>query len=211
MSDAVSFSERASRKDWIVLTENTDVISCIVFSKQGVRTAHATPMFRTANPWSSPSCRRLLTLIGLCGLASLAGCTSLHDYVRNGFKVGPNYGRPPAPVAENWIDAGDRRVRTDLEEPPEWWLVFRDPVLDALVRDTYQQNLTLRQAGFRVLQARAQYGIAVGSIFPQSQGASGAYDRVNLSKNVANPAPRPFFDQFQLGFGLAWEIDFWGR
>ena len=27
----------------------------------------------------------------------LAGCTSLHDYIHNGFKVGPNYCPPDSP------------------------------------------------------------------------------------------------------------------
>ena len=37
----------------------------------------------------------------------LGGCTSLREYITNGFKVGPNYCKPPAPVAKNWIDADD--------------------------------------------------------------------------------------------------------
>ena len=37
----------------------------------------------------------------------LSGCTSLSNYLDNGFKVGPNYCRPNAPVAQHWIDAAD--------------------------------------------------------------------------------------------------------
>src|SRR4051794_30260968 len=101
-------------------------------------------------------------LAGLLVLAvPLSGCTPFKDYVHNGFKVGPNYGRPPAPVAQDWIDAADARVRKGPDDLSRWWRVFNDPVLDALVCDAYQQNLSLRQAGFRVLAARAQMGIAV--------------------------------------------------
>ncbi len=28
-------------------------------------------------------------------ILALSGCTSFHDYIHNGFKVGPNYARPP--------------------------------------------------------------------------------------------------------------------
>ena len=35
----------------------------------------------------------------------LAGCTSTREYFANGFKVGPNYCRPAAPVADQWIDS----------------------------------------------------------------------------------------------------------
>src|SRR6202142_1123561 len=103
--------------------------------------------------------------IALAFAVPLCGCTSLTDYVHNGFKVGPNYGRPPAPVAKNWIDAADKRVRTDTDDASKWWTVFRryhgghfeqDEVLSSLICFAYKQNLTLRQAGFRVLEARAQ-------------------------------------------------------
>ena len=90
------------------------------------------------------------------------GCTPLAEYVQNGFKVGPNYRKPDAAVASNWIDASDKRVRTEEDDLSKWWTVFNDPVLNDLVCDAYKQNLTLKEAGYRVLQARAQLGIAVG-------------------------------------------------
>src|SRR5262245_15717998 len=94
------------------------------------------------------------------------GCTTLGEYIHNGFKVGPNYGRPPAPVAKDWIDEADVRVRKEEDDLSKWWTVFRDPVLDSLVCSAYQQNLSLREAGFRVLQARAQLAFEVGNLFP---------------------------------------------
>ncbi len=85
----------------------------------------------------------------------LSGCTSFRDYVHNGFKVGPNYHRPPALSAEHWIDESDKRVRTDSDDLSSWWSVFNDPLLNQLMNNAYEQNLTLRQAGFRVLESRA--------------------------------------------------------
>ena len=140
------------------------------------------------------------------GLSLLAqGCTSPKQYFDNGLKVGPNYCRPQAPVAERWIDTDDpqQRVRTDSEELARWWAVFNDPVLDRLMTIAYQQNLSLREAGFRVLEARAQLGIARGEFFPQQQDASGGYTRRGTNQT--------FLNQWNLGFNLAWELDFWGR
>src|SRR5262249_1716051 len=99
----------------------------------------------------------------------LCGCADIHDYVNNGFKVGPQYKRPPAPVADHWIDASDSRVRSEEVDTTSWWHCFNDPVLNDLVQTAYRQNLTLREAGFRVLEARAQLGIAIGQLFPQTQ------------------------------------------
>src|SRR5579862_1459601 len=99
-------------------------------------------------------------------LLVFAGCTTPKEYVQNGFKVGPNYQQPPAPIAKGWIEAGDNRVRTESDDLSKWWTVFNDPVLDSLICEAYRQNLTLREAGFRVLEARAKLGIAVGDFFP---------------------------------------------
>jgi len=144
-------------------------------------------------------------------VVSAIGCTSLSDYVHNGFKVGPNYCRPSAPVAEHWIDAADVRMR-EGEDLSRWWTVFNDPTLDRLVAYAYRQNLSLREAGCRVLQARAQRAIAAGELFPQSQDAFGSYNREARSRTSSGPSTaKPFFDQWNMGFSLGWELDFWGR
>ena len=157
--------------------------------------------------------RSLVWAFVAVGTLGLAGCTPLSDYVHNGFKVGPNYCQPAAPVAPHWIDEHDKRIRTDTEGLNQWWTVLNDPVLNSLVECAYRQNLTLREAGFRVLEARAQRGIVTGNLFPQSQTSSGGYTREALSETVANRVGTPdrWFDQWNYGFGLGWELDFWGR
>jgi len=160
-------------------------------------------------------CACLVLALAICG------CTTPSEYVHNGFKVGPNYCPPGAPVADNWIDASDKRVRTESEDLSHWWRVFNDPILEGLIREAYQQNLTLKEAGFRVLAARAQLGISIGNLFPQQQYAFGDYTHATLSKETANsivaignalglPVQRNF-SQWDYGFALGWELDFWGR
>ncbi len=127
--------------------------------------------------WSS---RAALALFAAA--CRLCGCTSLPQWIHNGFKVGPNYKTPPAPVANDWIDASDKRVRTESDDHTQWWTNFNDPVLDDLVCDAYKQNLTLKEAGMRILQARAQLGIAVGGLFPQTQQFNADYTRTSFSK-----------------------------
>ena len=43
-----------------------------------------------------------------------------------------------------------------------WWTIFNDPVLNKLVETAYGQNLTLREAGFRVLKNRAMLTGTIG-------------------------------------------------
>jgi NodT family efflux transporter outer membrane factor (OMF) lipoprotein len=140
-----------------------------------------------------------------------SGCTTLAEFVHNGFKVGPNYERPPAPLAPAWIDAANPQVKSVPADYSAWWTVFGDPVLDELVRTAYAQNVNLRVAGTRVLEARAQRAIAVGTLFPQTQTATGAFTHSQVSGNIANVPPHRFFDDWATGLNASWEIDFWGK
>jgi len=146
-------------------------------------------------------------LVGLMGLALLvSGCSHLP-------MVGPDYTRPTAPEAEEWIEKDDPKIKSEPTDLSTWWKVFDDPVLDALIETAYQQNLPLQIAGIRILEARAQLGIAVGGMFPQQQQGRGAYTRVNLSEHGANTTRGLDFayGEIDLGFDAAWELDFWGK
>lgn len=147
----------------------------------------------------------------LAGL--LSGCTSPKEWIHNNFKVGPNYQKPPAAIAEKWIDSNDKRVRSETEDISQWWTAFNDPMLAAIIENVYKQNLTLRSAGFRILEARANLGINVGEFFPQTQNLQGGYLREAISRNVANREyiQQPYFQDWNFSMNMAWELDFWGR
>jgi NodT family efflux transporter outer membrane factor (OMF) lipoprotein len=125
-----------------------------------------------------------------------------------GCMVGPDYTVPDAQVNDVWITE-DARVRTDPVERVEWWTVFEDPVLDALVAEATAQNLTLHQAAVRVVQAMAERGIAVGELFPQTQELNGSFDRTKFSENPGGPAR--YQNNWSVGFDAAWELDVWGK
>ena len=180
------------------------------------------PRGHDAHRNSRPRHWRWPALVGVAISVLLnSGCmmTGPGQWLHNGLKVGPNYDQPPAPVAAEWIQANDPSVQNHHMQ--DWWKVFEDPTLDALIGVAYEQNPTLRIAGTRVLEARAGQAIAVGNIFPQSQQFSGSYGRVNLNPNVpllgglANvlpPGQRSLaFNNWLDGFNLSWELDLWGR
>ncbi len=144
---------------------------------------------------------RLILLVPV--LLAFAGCM-----------IGPNYQRPKVSVSPNWGETGDQRVSTESTTYREWWRAFNDPVLDRLVARAYRDNLTLRQAGVRVLQARAQLGIAVGEVFPQTQQAIGSVEYYRTSDRAATAAAfkgSAAYWQSQIGAQATWELDFWGR
>jgi NodT family efflux transporter outer membrane factor (OMF) lipoprotein len=144
---------------------------------------------------------RLIFLVPV--LLAFAGCM-----------IGPDYQRPKVSVSPNWGETGDQRVSTESTTYRDWWRAFNDPVLDRLVARAYRDNLTLQQAGVRVLQARAQLGIAVGEVFPQTQQVIGSveYNRTS-DRSVAGLATKgsTAYWQSQIGAQATWELDFWGR
>ena len=95
-----------------------------------------------------------LAAVVACVPLLFAGCTSPRQWIDNGFEVGPEYCRPEAPVAQDWLDSDDQRLRSESDDHAAWWTVFNDPVLEGLIDEAYSQNLPLRVAGFRILEAR---------------------------------------------------------
>jgi NodT family efflux transporter outer membrane factor (OMF) lipoprotein len=163
---------------------------------------------------SIPSTRiRARWLLAVACTLAMTGCTPLGQYWRNAMKVGPNYLRPPAAVEGEWIDAAEPQIRSLSDIEALWWEQFNDPVLNGLVLQAYNQNLPLREAGFRVLAARASYNIKVGGFFPQSQGAIASFNRIQFSENVGalSTLSTSAFSVFSTGFNLSWELDLWGK
>jgi NodT family efflux transporter outer membrane factor (OMF) lipoprotein len=138
-----------------------------------------------------------------------------------GCLVGPDFSEPSAPVASKWLESNDPSVISAPLETPgkrvdwDWWTVFHDPVLDRLIGVAYEQNLSLVSAGTRVLEARAQLGVAIGEFYPQLQQGRGSviYDRPSHADVTANPLTGvlPNFWRDTLGLTVNWELDFWGR
>jgi NodT family efflux transporter outer membrane factor (OMF) lipoprotein len=125
--------------------------------------------------------------------------------------IGPDYKRPPAPLASKWEQATNSAVDTGHVAYADWWSVFNDPVLTRLVGIAYAQNLNLRTAGVRVLEARAQLGLAIGEFYPQQQtvSASLSYNRIpgSLPYNILSNV----YASDAFGAQAAWEIDVWGK
>lgn len=138
------------------------------------------------------------------------GCTTL----------GPDFKKPSASVEKKWKEVDDPQIKAETADYSTWWRVLGDPVLDNLITMACKQNLSLRVAGLRILEARAFLGIAIGLQYPQAQSLSGGYAYQKSSKNAPPLSELPDYvrdqadtsaDVFQAGFNAAWELDFWGK
>jgi outer membrane protein TolC len=140
--------------------------------------------------------------LAIAGMLCLAACTS----------VGPEYSRPESPLGPDWYQEELAGLSTSPLEEVAWWKRFGDPELDRLVERALAENNTLEIAGLRVLESRAQLGIATGLQYPQSQVMAGGATGVSASNNAANTAAGDLeYVQYDLGAAVTWEIDFWGR
>ena len=147
--------------------------------------------------------RRRVLLISSAIATSCSGCTL----------VGPNFKTPSAPVAPAYLGAGGQPLPAKEPELRDWWKVFGDPALNHLAELAYEQNLTLQAAGARVLEARAELGIATGNVYPQTQAISGdiSYNRLSQEDVYSSGVPSTNFWRAALGPELIWELDFWGK
>ncbi|MGO4310740.1 efflux transporter outer membrane subunit [Pseudomonas sp. KB_15] len=142
---------------------------------------------------------------------ALAGCA----------KLGP---QPESvqPVATDWVNRGTV-PRAPSVDPAQWWRAFDEPVLDAVVAETLEQNLTLLQASNRLQAARALVRTTEAQRLPQvdataegrrqkrlSGPAESDFERT-LEDDLQPPAGSRTSSYFQAGFDASWELDLFGR
>ncbi|WP_068826219.1 efflux transporter outer membrane subunit [Pseudomonas sp. BMS12] len=138
----------------------------------------------------------------LLAAAALGGCV----------RLGPDFQSPRQDWIEHWQSTAlnDASARQQADNR-QWWTLFDDPVLNHLIELADAGNPSLRIAALRILEARAQLGIARSGRYPQVQQASA--DALYLDRNQYggdNPQDLSTW-QYGAGFDIGWELDFWGR
>jgi NodT family efflux transporter outer membrane factor (OMF) lipoprotein len=128
-----------------------------------------------------------------------------------GCPITPKYVRPEVPLPPSWSESNDARLAKAAVDLA-WWKSFNDPVLDRLVELAYQQNLPLEIAALRILEARAQLGIARAQQYPNSGVASASAGLVGLHSHQ-DPGNDVTINSgtFPVGFDAQWEVDIWGK
>ncbi|MEK0364349.1 efflux transporter outer membrane subunit [Pseudomonas sp. CBC3] len=131
--------------------------------------------------------------------------------------LGPDYQRPDLPVstefkqAEGWKTAAP----ADVLQRGDWWALYGDAELNALVGrlNVSNQNLAAAEAQYR--QARALVRGARSQLFPVV-GASGGVSRGGQGSS-SNNASQNFgsssgvSESYEIGLDASWELDIWGR
>jgi outer membrane protein, multidrug efflux system len=135
-----------------------------------------------------------------------AGCT-----------VGPKYQRATAPTAAHWDvqDPWRESAPKDALAKGQWWTVFHDDDLNALVQESLQSNQTIKISVARLEQARALAAIQVSTQFPQVGTAPSAQRQrlsgnrpPNSNFNIISPVSQ---NSYILPFTVSYEVDLFGR
>ena len=136
--------------------------------------------------------------------ALLAGCT-----------LGPDYQRPVVLVPAQHRDAelpAPGRETVSLADV-QWFALFQDERLQALIRTALENNYDVRVAAARVLEAAAQLGVTRSFLLPTVDG-NAAVGRNRISEEAFESLPAEFSpgrNLFSLSLTLNWEVDVWGR
>ncbi len=125
--------------------------------------------------------------------------------------VGPDLEKPEPQVMDDWTETDSPGLNAGETDYSDWWRMFDDPVLQQLIERAYRHNPSLQIAGIRIYEARAQLGIAVGSLYPQQQLAFGDLANNKLSTSNDTTLIDNQFNSLSLGFDAAWELDIWGK
>lgn len=142
--------------------------------------------------------RQQMILAAACTLV-LSACT-----------VGPDYVQPEFPtVPDTWNTAAIDGLAEGEAPVQTWWTLFDDATLTSLIERAGESNLTIREAVWRVEEARALRGVVAGERGPQVNLGGGA-NRIDTSDNTA-VGENDTGNRFDLGVGATWELDFWGR
>ncbi len=129
-----------------------------------------------------------------------------------GCAVGPDYVRPPVEAPAQYKELQGWRTAQPSDALPrgEWWTLFADPELDALIARIDISNQNLRIAEARLRQARALADQARAGLFP-TLTANGSATR---SKSPSLPNAPSFaagaVNNFSASLNASWEPDFWG-
>jgi NodT family efflux transporter outer membrane factor (OMF) lipoprotein len=130
-------------------------------------------------------------------------------------RVGPNYQTPALPSgAATPLVSLNAAAETLAQPPDDWWRLYNDSRLDALVQEALTKNRNLAVADANFAAARAVVSAAHASRYPSTEvSAGGLYGRDAVTDEILELGGQPpqtiwlFEDVVQ----AAYEVDLFGR
>jgi multidrug efflux system outer membrane protein len=127
-----------------------------------------------------------------------------------GCMVGPDYERPAMDLPNAYPEPGTRAATS---VPADWWKLYGDLTLDALVASALERNADVRLAVARIEEADANLRATRAAFLPEIDLAGNA-NRQGFSTTTAVPLPPSVpsvRNDVRLALSTSFELDFWGH
>jgi outer membrane protein, multidrug efflux system len=128
--------------------------------------------------------------------------------VWTGCAVGPDYERPPLTTPPTFRDAPEQQA--SIADLP-WWEVFKDETLQALVKESLDNNRDLASAIANMERSRDIAAVQRGQLFPQvgyagiaSRGKQASLGNIDTNNSTTSSVYAGILN-------ASWELDVWGR
>ena len=151
--------------------------------------------------------RRACVLAGVT--AALSACSLAPPLERPAVDMPAVYKEALPPLEGQWKEAAP----ADGLPRGDWWSVFGDPVLSALIVEAGDANQNLAAATARVEQSRALVRTAKAARLPRADLGFGAAraQPANIIPGLPGNLDVPPFDLFQFDVTASYEVDLFGR
>lgn len=117
----------------------------------------------------------------------------------SGCKVGPNYTQPETNAPESY--QLKYTSDTTIANMP-WWELFRDTVLQEIIKTTLANNRDLKVAYLRIQESGLQMDIVRSNLYPRIDYSASGSAAATSDGSISN---------FNPSVGLSYEIDLWGK
>lgn len=128
--------------------------------------------------------------------------------------LGPDFMRPLTAGDEQDQFLNEAQTPENPQSMNAWWTRINDPLLDTYINDLLAQNLSLKQASERVIQAAERTDIERSALFPNLSGGGSASRQFTPGSSFNNgllTSDRIYTNNVNVGLDAAWEIDLFGR
>ena len=113
-------------------------------------------------------------------------------------KLGQKYTRPELDLPQAILAGGKDTLSV---QHIKWWELYRDTVLQGLIKTTLEHNKDMLIAAARIKESKAYQRISKADLFPQIQGQIGGEREYDATPE----------NTFEAKLNLTWEVDLWGK
>jgi NodT family efflux transporter outer membrane factor (OMF) lipoprotein len=150
---------------------------------------------------------RLSLIFHIILIVMLSGCT-----------LRPEFLRPDVVTDQTKLFTNGAGNRSATKSITRWWERLNDPIINSYIDKLLLNNLTLKQATERVIQARERYEIQQGQLYPNvatKAGASRSFTPTNsfaiASVSGGGESRRIYNTNLNADVSISWQADLFGR